>query len=402
MIGKQQIMAEELRGQAAEHLPPVVRMMAEAVTGGDIKALNKMMERGELDPSKHLPLLFKAMRENAQPFMDQYFKTITFWQGKAQKNQEDWVKRFLNSGGTDAIAGFYKTWSQVIGDSIPAAETLGRIFKSAAHYLNAALLVPGEVLSWLKGTPGQGNFMTAILGDPNQSDFAQSIKRLFDEVTKAFVEAMNSMTLSTRQLSDLVITTANILGAIIGKIADIVSLLNAYDKGGASMVAWQHRTNANMSQAKDLARQQVGPGGTQADIDAATKQNFDFLQASNPMPQGSTSMNPGQWGANLATWSAGVDAEVQSLEGGRGNLLNWVQAYTGLGNRPVAVPENMPTSAGGSTSVIRIMQDPIQLNAVVEARSDEEAIQNMMNNFFDRRESMIFGNIISNNPMVTQ
>ena len=47
MMGKSQIMAEELRGQLAERVPGAVKIMADAL-GKTIPELNKMMENGEL------------------------------------------------------------------------------------------------------------------------------------------------------------------------------------------------------------------------------------------------------------------------------------------------------------------------------------------------------------------
>ena len=395
-------MAEELRGQAAEHLPPVVRMMAEAVTGGDVKKLNKMMEQGQLDPNVHLPMLFEAMRVNAAPFMDQYFKTIQFWQGKAQKNQEDWVKKFLGSGGTNAIMSFYKTWSQVIGDSVPMAERLGRIFERITHGFNAIMLMPGEVMQWFNGTASGDNFMKTIFGNVQDSDIGMAITRLIKEIGDAFRNEIGSMSEVVKNLTSLLSEMSSMLASALQGISEVISLLGAYDKGGAERVMWQMRTNANMRSAQDLARQQVGPGGTKADFDAATKQNFDFFQASNPEPRPDLSMNPGMWGGNISTWAKGVDAEVQSLEGGRGNLLNWFQAYTGIGNR---VPANQPSTNSNGQVIfhqINITTDPFQVNATVEARTDAEAIRSEMQNALDRWQQNVFSNMLSLNPMAPQ
>lgn len=402
MIGKQQIMAEELRGQAAEHLPPVVRMMAEAVTGGDVKKLNKMMEQGQLDPNVHLPMLFEAMRKNAAPFMDQYFKTIQFWQGKAQKNQEDWVKRFLSSGGTNAIVSFYKTWSQIIGDSVPMAERLGRVFERITHGFNAVMLMPGEIMQWFNGTGSEDNFMKAIFGNVQDSDIGMAIERLLKEVGDAFRNEIGSMSEMVKNLTSLLSAMSSMLASALQGISEVISLLNAYDQGGSSKVLWQMRTNANMRQAQELARQQVGPDGTKADFEAATKQNFDFLQSSNPEPTGSTSMNPGQWGSDLAVWSKSAYRDVAALEGGTSNPLNWLQGFTGIGNRPPANDPGSATTGQVMFHQINITTEPFQVNAVVEARTDAEAIRSEMQNALGNWEKSVYSNMLSLNPMAPQ
>lgn len=376
--------------------------MAEAVTGGDVKKLNKMMEMGQLDPNVHLPLLFDAMKKNAAPFMEQYFKTIQFWQGKAQKNQEDWVKKFLSSGGTSAITSFYKTWSQVIGDSVPMAERLGRIFKGIVHGFNAVMLMPGEISQWFSGTAGKGNFMAALFGDVDSSDIGSAIKRLVKEIGDAFKNEVGSMSDVVKNLTSLLVTMSNILAVGLQGIAEVVSLLTAFDKGGSDRVLWQMRTNANMRTAGELAASQVGPGATPADLAEAKRQNFEFLQASNPEPRGSTSMNPGQWGSDLATWSAGVDQSVQNMPGGRWNPLNWGRGYLGIGNTP---PANEPAT-GASPMVMfhtfHVTQDPWQINAVVEARSDEQALQTGMDQALKKWQTTVYGGMLALSPEAPQ
>lgn len=392
-----------MRGQAAEHLPPVVRMMAEAVTGGDIKKLNKMMEMGQLDPSKHLPLLFKAMRDNAQPFMDQYFKTITFWQGKAQKNQEDWVKKFLNSGGTDAIAGFYKTWSQVIGDSIPAAETLGRIFKSAAHYMNAALLAPGEMLAWFKGTPGEGNFMTHLFGDANGEDISK-IRDMFKAIADSFKKMISDMNLSL----DGLISGLKIVLAVMSNIAQLFAhtsrLLDAYQANGLEGVRHESRRQDVKAQYEAMSRRQLEAQGmpyNQKDVDQITAAYMMDWDEKNPRPQTSAPAPSASRAFGGSLLDAG--SEVAQLWNTNNMSLSGLWEILNKDRSNQFAPPNSPSSVGPmSQSVIRIVQDPLQINATVEARSDEEAIARMMESFFDRRESMLFGNIISNNPMIKQ
>lgn len=145
MIGKQQIMAEELRGQAAEHLPPIVRLMADVAAGGDTKKLNKMMEMGQLDPNVHLPLLFARLREEAQPLLHKYFKTSVFAQGFMGKKFEDLLKTFGEKGGDEGFARFFKMVGDAASKLTPVVEALGRAFNWLTKQLEAPLLVLGDL-----------------------------------------------------------------------------------------------------------------------------------------------------------------------------------------------------------------------------------------------------------------
>lgn len=399
MIGKQQIMAEELRGQAAEHMPPVVRMMAEAVTGGDIKKLNKMMEKGELDPSKHLPLLFQAMRENATPFMEQYFKTITFWQGKAQKNQEDWLKKFLGSGGTEALASFYKTWSYVIQDSIPYAEKLGRVFKSIVHYFNAAMLAPGEIFSWIKGEAGEGNFMSALFGN-NDGSFGESVKKMFTDIGDSFNTMIDSMTGDMSLLTASMDILTTILGAVAEAIGNTFRLLTAYQTGGMEGVMHEARRQDVERQYKAIAKSELDASGMEynakdlRDVTRGYMMDWDNANAapttrpSQGAASGLTSMGTSAYGELKDLYNSG-----NMSIGGIWDILN--KDRSDVFNPPSSVPA--PQSV-----VVRVIQDPLQVNAQVEARTDAEAIANEIDRRMADTNRAIYNNVISNSPMTSQ
>ena len=145
MIGKQQIMAEELRGQAAEHLPPIVRLMADVAAGGDTKKLNKMMEMGQLDPNVHLPLLFARLKEEAEPMLPKYFKTSVFAQGFMGKKFEDLLKTFGEKGGDEGFARFFKMVGDAASKLTPVVEGLAKAFNWFSKELETPLLVVGNL-----------------------------------------------------------------------------------------------------------------------------------------------------------------------------------------------------------------------------------------------------------------
>lgn len=391
MIGKQQIMAEELRGQAAEHLPPVVRMMAEAVTGGDIKALNKMMEKGELDPSKHLPLLFKAMRENAQPFMEQYFKTITFWQGKAQKSQEDWVKRFLGSGGTEAIASFYKTWNQVIQDSIPFAEKLGGIFKSVVHYFNAAMLAPGEIVQWLKGEGDESNFMTALFGPGGSKSFISDLDYAMTQIKDLFKVTMGDSLVSIestkKELQALIAVIQPVLRGI-GDLAYITNMTTQYGSAG-----FKYAT-AKVKHREDVDNLLMNSPMTEEQKNQVRARESIKWDNANPSPTEDGFMSAPAEKAPLPTlW----EATKQRLSD------NW-QAMWGKNpaNETASSAQSSVMASGVRRVEISIKHEPLMVNALVEARTDAEAIGNEIQRVVDESNRQIYDNLISNSPMIAQ
>lgn len=150
MIGKQQIMAEELRGQAAEHLPPIVRLMADVAAGGDMKKLNKMMKAGQLDPNIHLPLLFKKLDEESAPYMDKYFSGSRFAQGKMQKGAEDQLRVFSDNGGTQGFTNFFNTMSTLLKSSEPLIKGLAGAFENLTASMKPAADVFGQFTEVLK------------------------------------------------------------------------------------------------------------------------------------------------------------------------------------------------------------------------------------------------------------
>lgn len=137
MIGKQQIMAEELRGQAAEHLPPVVRLMADVAAGGDVKKLNKMMEMGQLDPNVHLPLLFERLKQESAPLLPKYFKTSRFAQGSMEKAAEDSLKAFATSGGDQGFFNFFSRVKDLLKSADPIFRGLGGAFNELTQVMKA-------------------------------------------------------------------------------------------------------------------------------------------------------------------------------------------------------------------------------------------------------------------------
>jgi len=126
MVSKQQIMAEELKGQTAERLPAAIRLMAEAVTGGDTKALFKMMEAGQLNPNTALPKFFAKLEEKAAQGWKGYEDSSAFEQNMAAKRFEDLIMLQGKSGGYNAQMEFWKSINTLLANSDATAKAFGR------------------------------------------------------------------------------------------------------------------------------------------------------------------------------------------------------------------------------------------------------------------------------------
>lgn len=133
MVSKQQVYAEELRGQLAERLPAAVRIAAEVMTGGDTKALNKMMEEGKLDPNELLPKMAKYMEEaaNRNGAYTKALETSRVAQGRFNWQLEQSVKLFAESGFDRGMKIFFDTLSAGLRDNESFIIAFGRAFEWA-------------------------------------------------------------------------------------------------------------------------------------------------------------------------------------------------------------------------------------------------------------------------------
>jgi tape measure domain-containing protein len=189
MIGKRQIMAEELKGQVGEHIPTVIPLMAKAM-GVEVKELFKMMEQGQLDPMTALPKLAAVMRAMSAPQMAEFQKSLPYRQGVQQENRQLWLQDFNNAGGTEGLTRFWKVMGQIIDDSIGSAKTLGALFNDAAQSFSNALLVPQEFVRWIKGETDQRNIWQRMFGD--------------SETNSGLVSTMNSLNTIKEALMSIV------------------------------------------------------------------------------------------------------------------------------------------------------------------------------------------------------
>ena len=139
MVSKQQIYAEELRGQLAERMPAAVRLMADAVTGGDTKKLIEMMNQPTLDPNKVLPSFFEEMRKRSDPMMPAFFKTSRFAEGSMNKAFEDLMKTFAKAGGDEGFTRFFNEMARGAREAVPLVKALAGTFNDLTKLMQPAV-----------------------------------------------------------------------------------------------------------------------------------------------------------------------------------------------------------------------------------------------------------------------
>jgi tape measure domain-containing protein len=130
MINKQQIMAEELKGQLAERLPAAIRIMADAMTNGDTKALFAMMQAGKLDPTIALPRFATKLEERAAGGMEKYQKTQRAQQNFTRVALEDQIVNFGKAGGNEGFFRVWKTFAKTLQGMSGLVRGLAGAFKA--------------------------------------------------------------------------------------------------------------------------------------------------------------------------------------------------------------------------------------------------------------------------------
>ena len=115
------------------------------MTGGDTKALNKMMEAGQLDPNELLPKMATYMDKmsEANNAYQIALGTSIVAQGRMNFQFEKFVGIFSKNGGERGFAKIFNSLSELMGDNHDVAirlgkawEKLGTLFKGVLNSLD--------------------------------------------------------------------------------------------------------------------------------------------------------------------------------------------------------------------------------------------------------------------------
>lgn len=148
MLGKNQVQAEELRGQLAEHLPGAVSLFAEAwakQTGSGkteqaaIADLNSAMQKG-LVKTQTVLLAAQIAAQRAAPTLAQSSSTAQSESNRANNRRNDFILSFAQAGGDKANAGVFRAIAQLWQDLGDRAPQLARIYGNLATAVEAIVL----------------------------------------------------------------------------------------------------------------------------------------------------------------------------------------------------------------------------------------------------------------------
>lgn len=137
MFSKDRITAEEARSQLAERMPAAMQMLADVVSGGDTKKLDKMMSSGELDPKIIMPL-FGKLAEDISEQNDAYAKSLKTSITAQRRMNFEWemfIKLFSEAGGEQGFARIFNTIAKFMKDNPKLAKGLAE----AVDKIGAAL-----------------------------------------------------------------------------------------------------------------------------------------------------------------------------------------------------------------------------------------------------------------------
>lgn len=135
MMGKGQIMAEELKQQLAEGIPGSLQVFVKATQEAfndstiDVEKLMDMMQKGELKAAKVLPFVAKHYAEAANKggALDKALKSNRVAMQQLQMTWMQFERKVFESGFGDAMTRAFKGLTQMMGNGGPLANAIGEL-----------------------------------------------------------------------------------------------------------------------------------------------------------------------------------------------------------------------------------------------------------------------------------
>ena len=312
-------------------MPLAVKFMADAVAGGDMKKLQDMMQKGQVDPIEALPKFFAALKKEAAPFLNDFYNTVEARRRKVAKANEDWMKEFMGGGAGEGMADFFKSWETIIRRTVPYAKAIGEYFGKAIHTFNALLLMPGEAMEWFKGNAKDNNLFQILFGESYKSDFMNSLRDVFSAMETAFSGSIMNMTNSTQMLLDAIEAIARVLEGAARTIAWTTGMAKGGLKGAEEATAeLDRKKQARENVVNDLQARGIDPRNV--DVESMIAREYSILK--NPASKYSSNLeyldtspkNVGFWEGMLKD---NVINQMRGASGGYSNPLNWADVIMG-------------------------------------------------------------------------
>lgn len=179
--------------------------MAKVAAGGDTKKLFKMMEQGQLDPNKVLPLFFQELEIESAGGIEAYKNSIRGSQNFAGVAFENVLGAFGSGGGNQGLINFWKDMKNVMEQLTPTAAKLGAAFKVISGAATGLAYTVSHIV---------GSFSKLLDGQSSMTGWATAIGGAFLLIGTR----MGRMTLG--------------LGLLVGLLEDIA----VYNRGGKSLI----------------------------------------------------------------------------------------------------------------------------------------------------------------------
>ncbi|ALT58348.1 tail length tape measure protein [Pseudomonas phage PaoP5] len=157
MMGKGQIMSEELKGQLAERFPAAVALMAKS-QDMTIAELMKTMEDGKLKSDALIPFA-RTLAEEARKggALDAAMQGTAAQQGRFQFGWNRTIEAFAAGGFDRGMSDFFKIASDGMKEALPLVTALGGGFEALMRPVNALVGIGGELGSQWENIAKQFN-----------------------------------------------------------------------------------------------------------------------------------------------------------------------------------------------------------------------------------------------------
>ena len=279
--------------QAAEALPPVIRLAADVAAGGDTKKLFKMMEDGLLDPNTLIPAITKRMREDSDKEMGAFWESLRYNQGMALRAQQEFTRKFLESGGEKGLTRFFETWSTIVKNSMESTELLGAAFNKLSWGFSVALLAGSEFAQWVAGREKEGNFMTVIFGPSGENGFLSEIRTTIKEAKDIISTLFTDTGYATSYLKQDLETILESLGWMLKRLNESLRIIKGFNQGGVKGALRAAELNSYIWAAEDYVDSEAAKNGEVLTL-TERKRRVDKLvsdwEERNPAPKEETSV----------------------------------------------------------------------------------------------------------------